>query len=214
MARPSVVTPALHSAGATVLHRSPFDDLVVPVAAPLEAGLRARWVKPLYLNVPHDLGAVAPLIRSQFDEINADLIHALLAEFNWRPRVVGAFLVALDPCPDFEELIGRLLLRSDVCYAGASYCLALARLNTPRALHFLQTYLRYYLTRTDLFFDQAGALAAMKHLDQVNGTTHCEEFDQLWAEFIRDKPHWDLDRTCARFNAAIRDIGALRASCT
>ena len=215
MARPSVVTPALHSAGATVLHQSPFDDLVVPVSAtPLDPRLRARWVKPFYTAVPHDLGTVAPLVRSQFDEINADLISALLAELNWRPRIVGGFLVALDRRADFEELVGKLLLRSDVCYAGGSYCLALARLNTPAALDFLKTYLRYYLARTDLHFDQAAALAAVRHLDQVNGTGHAAEFDRLWSDFIRNKPHWDLDGTCARFNAAMRSIGDLLTSCS
>lgn len=197
------------------MHQSPFEDVVVPGSTtPLDARLRDRWVKPLYMAVPHDLGTVTPLIRAQFGEINADLIRALLAEFNWRPRIVGGFLVALDPRVDFEELVGKLLLRSDVCYAGGSYCLALARLNTPRALDFLQTYLRYYLTRTDLYFDQAAALAAVRHLDQVNGTSHCGEFDQLWSDFIRDNPHWDLDGTCARFNAAMRGIGDLRTSCS
>jgi hypothetical protein len=197
------------------LHQSPFGDLVVPVSiTPLDALLRDRWVKPLYMAVPHDLGTVVPLVRSKFDEINADLIRALLAELNWRPRIVGGFLVALDPRADFEELVGKLLLRSDVCYAGESYCLALGRLNTPRALGFLQTYLRYYLRRADLYFDQAAALAAVRYLDQVNGTSHSGEFDRLWSDFIRDKPHWDLDGTYARFNAAMRCIGDLRASCS
>ena len=193
---------------------SPFDELVVPVSeAPLDTRLRERWVMPLYMAVPDDLNAVEGIIRSQFHEIDRDLIQALLSQFNWRPRGVGAFLVALDQRTEFEDLLGRLLLRSDVCYAGRNYCLALARLNTSGALNYLEDYLRYYLTRRDLYFDQAVALAAVRHLDHVNGTRRAEEFGQLWADFVADKPNWDLDATSARFDAAVRDIASLSARC-
>jgi len=215
MPRPTLVTPELHSAGATVLHRSPFDDLVVPISqTPLDARLRDRWVKPLYMTVFEGVEAVGRVLLPQVGEISPELIAALLAQFNWRPRLVGAFLVAIKQRADFEDLVGRLLLRSDVCYAGRGYCLALASLNTRAALRFLQDYLRYYLTRPDLYFDQANALAAVRHLDGVNGTDHANEFGPLWARFVGDKDHWDLDATCARFDDALRGVVSVRAALT
>jgi hypothetical protein len=115
----------------TILHRSPFENLEVPTpAVPMDAGARERWVKPFYMAMPDNLSSVEAALRPLLPEVTSDLITTLLVEFNWRPRTVGAFFVALDRRSDFEDLVGRLLLRSDVCYAGQSYCLALARLNT------------------------------------------------------------------------------------
>ena len=61
------------------------------------------------------------------------MVTTLLAYFDWRPRRVGARLAALREMTGFDDHIGRLLVRSDVCYAGKGYCLALARFNTVRA---------------------------------------------------------------------------------
>jgi hypothetical protein len=212
MTRPSVVTPELHSAGATVLHRSPFDDLEVPISAdPLDPGIRDRWVKPFYMAVPDNLISIEAALRPLLPEVSPELINALLTQFNWRPRVLGAFFVALDRRNDFQDFIGRLLLRSDVCYAGRSYCIALACLNTPTAVDFLQRYLRYYLTRNDLWFDQAVAMAALRYLDEVNGTAHFGGFDELWRDFVSNKPNWNLAQTCSRFDATLRGLESFRA---
>jgi len=175
----------------------------------------ATTVAGLTLSALTGVAAPAGSIASFYDSAagySTDLITTLLVEFNWRPRTVGAFFVGLEQRRDFEDLVGRLLLRSDVCYAGRSYCLALARLNTPGALGFLQKYLGYYLTRTDLWFDQAAALAAVRHIDKVNGTVHSHAFDRLWNDFVSDKPNWNLDLTCARFDATMRNIESLRLS--
>jgi len=212
MPRPSEVTPELHSAGATVLHRSPFDDLEVPVSSvPLDAVVRDRWVKPFYMAVPDNLVSIEATLRPLLADVSPDLITTLLAQFDWRPRTVGAFLVALDARTQFEELVGRLLLRSDVCYAGRAYCIALARLNTPSAVDFLCRYLRYDLTRNELWFDQAEALAALIYLDDVNGSRHSRGFDELWRNFVSDKPNWNLAETCSRFNASVRGLESFRA---
>lgn len=209
---PSHVTPELHSAGATVLHRSPFDDLEVPVSSvPLDPVVRDRWVRPFYMAVPDNLVSIETTLRPLLAEVSPDLIATLLARFDWRPRTVGAFLVALDARTQFEDLVGRLLLRSDVCYAGRAYCIALARLNTPGAVDFLCRYLRYYLTRNDLWFDQAEALAALIYLDDVNGSGHSRVFDDLWRSFVSDKPNWSLAKACSRFNASIRGLESFRA---
>jgi len=212
MQRSSEVTPELHSAGTTVLHRSPFDDLEVPASpGPLDSSVRDRWVKPFYMAVPDNLVAIEAHLRPLLPEVSPELINTLLASCDWRPRSVGAFFVALDRRSDFEALVGRLLLRSDVCYAGNVYCVALAQLNTPTAVDFLQQYLRYYLTRHDLWFDQAEALAALRYLDEVNGTAHARAFDQLWRDFASSKPNWNLTQTCSRFNATLRGLESFHA---
>jgi len=212
MPRPPEVTPELHTAGATVLHRSPFDDLEVPVSpGPLDTSVRDRWVKPFYMAIPDNLDSIEAALRPLLPEVSPELINTLLANCDWRPRSVGAFFVALDQRNYFETLVGRLLLRSDVCYAGRAYCIALAQLNTPTAVDFLQRYLGYYLTRNDLWFDQADALAALKYLDEVNGTVFSSQFDQLWRDFASTKPNWNLSQTCSRFNATLRGLESFRA---
>lgn len=207
MPRPSEVDLQRHVAGATVLHHSPFDELEVPVSRePLDRAIRERWVVPFYKAVPGNLPAVAASLRPLLSEISPELVALLLAQFNWRDRQVGAFFVALCDLRGFQDLVGKLLLRSDVCFAGRAYCVALARLNTPAAVDFLQRYLRYYLTRNDLHFDQDMALAALQHLDEINGTTHAGGFNELWRTFVSDKPQWDLAKSCARFEAMLRQI--------
>lgn len=164
--RPTRVTPALHAAGAIVLHRSPFDELEIPVTSErLSDEFRARWVKPFYMSIPGDPEGQERLLRPLYDTLDATTIERLLSVFDWRSRIVGAWFVALRRAGEFEDLIGRLLLRSDVCNAGRGYCLALARLDTPRAVGFLREYLGYYLTRGDLYFDQSSAMAALQYLE-------------------------------------------------
>lgn len=181
---------------------------------PLSAELRERWVKPFYMSIPGNLAETERDLRPLFREINPPLITTLLSNFNWRPRITGAFLVALCRIGEFEDLIGRLLLRSDVCFAGRGYCLALARLNTPRAVDFLREYLRYYLTRKDLWFDQADAMSALQYLDTTNGTDHASAFEVPWVDFVSDKPNWDLAQSYTLFKSAIEAIDMLYSRCS
>ena len=147
----------LHVAGATVRHQGPFSELEVPVSSgPLPAEVRAQWVRPLYfgLQKPHVPGFLA----ANLSLVDDQLIDQLLTHFDWRSRVAGALLVALQRREAFADRIGRLFLRSDVCYAGATYCLALATFNTPSSIQVLKCYLDYYLERKDLWFDQNSAM--------------------------------------------------------
>lgn len=215
MTRPTHVTAALHAAGATVLDRSPFEDLEVPVSTDERSHeFIARWVKPFYMSIPGDAGQWVVPLKPLYEEIDAALIDRLLSTFNWRPRLVGAWFVALRRAGEFEDLVGRLLLRSDVCYAGHGYCLALARLDTPRAVEFLREYLGYYLTRRDLYFDQSSAMSALRYLDTKNGTAHASELRPLWDDFTRDKPNWNLERDYARFVDHLRAIEETHARCS
>ena len=198
------ITPQLHRAGATVIHQSPFAALEVPVSqSPLSEELRTDWVLPLYMKWHDDPAATAAYLRPRFAQVTPDLVVALLAQFDWRPRSTAALLAALRPLPELTTHIGRLLLRSDVCCAGSAYCLALVRFNSPEARDFLCEYLGHYLRRVDLWFDQGCVLAALHHLDAVHGRTDAEAFLPLWRSFVANKPNWSLKGSIAHFESRL-----------
>lgn len=187
---------------------NPFAQLEVPFTekAPSLA-LRERWVRLFYRARPHK-SEFGEQLRAQFDEIDEALVVELLSFTNWRPRLVGGYLAAAANLVGLEEHLGRLFLRSDACYAGRAYCLALARFNTPRALAFVREYLDYYLEKPDLDFEQGDAMAALSHLDGENGTSVLQEYDARWRRFTKGKS-WDLAAIVERFE---RDRLALAAA--
>ena len=204
----------MHSAGATVVHEHPFKSLEVPaLREPLPDEMRDRWVMPLYMKLHgHPDNAVqdkiAAFVIERWSEMTEDLARSLLENSGWRPRLVGAYLAAFKDFQSLTVLIGRLLLRSDVCYAGTGYCVALARFNAPQATAFLLEYLNYYLTRNDLFYDQGDAMAAIAHLDAMNGTNYLESLMEKWKAFVVTKPHWDLRRHIALFEMRMRAVAS------
>jgi hypothetical protein len=132
----------LHVAGATVQHEGPFSEIYVPVSYELSSRLVNTWVKPLYFGLEQE--GVEIFLKQHLNEVDADVVDALLTQFNWRCRIAGAYLIALKKLGEYEIWIGKLLLRSDVCFAGKGYCLAIATLNTNLGVEYLQKYLAYY----------------------------------------------------------------------
>ncbi len=194
-----------HIAGATVTHSSPFKDLPVPRRSEeLSRKFNDHWVVPLYLTLRH--AWYDPLLHSLWPEMNRDVAYALLAETNWRPRCVGACIVAVRQLHELTDDVGRLLLRSDVCFVGHNYCLALAQLNRPQARRYLHEYLDYYLSRPDLRFDQASAMGAVAFLDQVNGTHDLDSYLSRWQSFVSDNPALNLEQSCSGFTQAMERI--------
>ena len=179
---------ARHSAGATVQHRGPFSDLEVPDSDDSEnrQSMRDKWVAPFYMNLQIESEEFWQRYWQVQGEVNVSLCVELLSWFDWRPRIVGAFFVAIERFDETADLIGRLLLRSDVCFAGRGYALALARIGTPQATDFLVDYLDYYLTRRDLQFDQLACMGALQSLDIRNGTTLAQPFMKRCEEFYSD----------------------------
>jgi hypothetical protein len=199
----------LHIAGATVRHHSPFSELEVPAAGePLPVEVREEWVCPLYfgLDQPH----IPAFLAENLDRASDDLIDQLLTHFDWRSRVAGTLLVALLKRETFAERIGRLLLRSDVCYAGTTYCLALATFNSSSSIQVLKRYLDYYPERKDLWFDQISAMAALAYLDVLNGTSEAIQFVARWDAFVADKRSWDLGRSTKSFGESMALLQHLR----
>ena len=201
----------LHVAGATVQSESPFSGLDVPVyREPLNKTLLEEWVRPLYfgLEKPH----VAEFVKKHRSLITDELILDLLTHYDWRPRTTAAYLAAIGRRKSFTEHIGRLLLRSDVCYAGSAYCMALATFNSPEALSFLKQYLDYYLTRIDLWFDQRSAMAATAYLDGKNHTNTVSSHMPAWNEFIKNKTNWDLQESVSFFMQNMEILNALQVA--
>jgi hypothetical protein len=194
-----------HVAGAIIVPRSPFTDIQVPTNPdPLQREFVERWIRPLYMDFFNQSSDSA--VEALWPEMNHDIAYELLSYFNWRPRVVGGYIVALKQLHELTDLVGKLLLRSDVSFAGRSYCVALAQLNTPESRQFLHAYLEYYLTRNDLWFDQSHAMGAVAYLDRINGTNDIVHFTAAWDSFVQDKPRWDLSQSCMSFSSQMDRI--------
>lgn len=204
----------LHTAGATVRHAGPYSDLEVPSGMQtLDRDFIDKWVLPFYMqDVANPDQYTVEQLQALWDELDEVVISRLLTEFNWRPRLVGAWLVALQNQLKFLDHLGRLLLRSDVCHAGSGYCYALALLNEPAAADYLDRYLGYYLTQPNLWFDQGDALAALRHLDRINGTNlHTRHLD-AWHAFTANKPAWELEKFSARLARTLSGIRSVQAA--
>ena len=167
-----------------------YANIVVPTSDTMPSQEYVnKWVKPFYLaNLVYKYDAFESNFRTIAAEIDDQLVTELLTQRNWRPRITAAYFVAIKRMPKHCDHIGKLLLRSDLCYAGGGYALALARINTAESLEYLKKYLHHYLRRPDLHFDQADVLGAVKHCDKLNQTTIIDEFSQLWAKFSSDRP--------------------------
>ena len=162
-----------------------YATIVVPVSDQMPTQEYVdKWVKPFYLtNLVHKYETFESNFRPIAAEINDQLITDLLTQRNCRPRITAAHFVAIKQMANQSDHIGKLLLRSDVCFAGGGYALALVRIYSPDSIDYLKKHLHHYLRRPDLEFDQADALGAVKHCVKLNSTTIIDEFEPLWTEF-------------------------------
>jgi hypothetical protein len=187
-----------------VRHQTPFGDLETPRNEHhLTKELIEEWITPFYINSLEQLDAKAV---AAFDhaamKINQPIVAKLLGDSNWRSRIVGALFAATMGYKEFEQIIGRSLLKSESCFAGSGYCVALTTFGTDDSRNFLITYLDYYLGRKDLWFNQADAYCALEYLDKEASAQRLEK----WIEFVSDKPNWNLDRSRMIFLASIKEI--------
>jgi hypothetical protein len=111
---------------------------------------------------------LSPVERSAFVRDLARACHEItpaelgvLFEGGWRERKTAAWLVAVAHRSEFRELIGRLLLASEGPFAGAAYCVALAKFGSAADAELLSAYLDHYLSRPDLDYDQAVVLGTL-----------------------------------------------------
>lgn len=169
----------LKTAGATIRHESPFSALPVPPPPSRDVTI-LDWQRGALHFEPC---TIAALQSGDIMSVDVDSVRDLLCVFNWRHRKLGGYLAAIRGFQSLESLIGTLLLRSDVCYAGQAYCLALARFNSSASVGYLTDYLSHYLTRPDLYFQQQDAFAALVLLDRMNLTAHASSFEAMWSVY-------------------------------
>ncbi|WP_294293194.1 DUF6000 family protein [uncultured Chryseobacterium sp.] len=179
----------LHAAGATVRHTSAFNHLeTYRNDFELSKEFIDQWVLPLYMNIRniHDRSWVDYLIKHK-EDITEDITLALLGDFNWRTRTVGAYLSALKGYRHQVDLIGTHLLKSEVCYAGDLYAVVLAYYNEPETVAYLNSYLDYYLQKPELYFDQEAVLETIAYLDTFNNTTHLSRHLNQWNAMLESR---------------------------
>ncbi len=184
----------LHSAGATVIHKGKFSDIDVPSSnLPLEKEVMTKYVLPFYLSDPID-AEYKEGFETIKSEINLGIIESLLTNFNWRPRKAAADFAGIMQYIELEERIGKLLLRSDLCYSGASYCRTLALFNTAKSVEYIFSYLDYYLTQNDLDFDQTEAIVALTYLDGLNQTDFAKSLSEKWNKYNKKRSKVNLEK--------------------
>ena len=199
---------ALHISGATVRHKNPFEEIEVPRnGEEFTEEFVDKWVVPFYMNsLSNSDDTVIKAFADTAKEIDRTIVLKLLSDFDWRTRITGAFFSAINDYQEFEDIIGRHLLKSEVCYAGSGYCLALATFGTDNAKKYLVSYLDYYLDRKDLWFDQADAFCALEHLDKHQA----DKLINKWNEFVADKEYWSLEKSRKHFANCITTLDKIK----
>lgn len=180
----------LHSAGATALHKSPFEDLnSYTNEVEISQEFREEWVRPFYMELTNPSDEWINKIIELKPKINEEVILKNLGDFNWRTRSTGSYFAAIKGLTHLEDIIGTHLLKSEVCCAGPTYALTLASFNTAKSLDYFDKYLEYYLKQPQLYFDQGSVITAMKYLDEVNNTNNTDKHLKNWQDSLlwRDK---------------------------
>ncbi|MBW2962616.1 DUF6000 family protein [Mesonia aestuariivivens] len=203
----------LHSAGATVRHLSPFEELEnYSNEKEITAEFIKKWCVPFYMFGINNSDEFIKNIKPIRAELNEEVVLKLLGDFNWRTRIVGAYFASILELKSVEEIIGIHLVKSQVCYAGNGYCLALATFNTQSGIEYLKQYLEYYLTRKDLHFDQTGVMCALKWTDEQNGTNEMENYLQLYNEW-NSKPYGqNLDHSFKEFEKQMNNLKRIKTA--
>lgn len=203
-----------HIRGQSITHENPFSSIEVPSSPDsLTNAEYKKWVMtfafPTYARDLEDL--LAPKLKRSFVKITPELITRLLTYPDWYSHSAGAFLATLKRVTTLEEHLGRLLLRSDYCFVGKTYCTALVEFNSPSSIEYLSKYLNFYLTRPDLEFNQGDAMGALALLDEKNGTSNIDAFRSKWNEFASVRT-WSrsLERNIASISAEVVAIRKIR----
>lgn len=201
---------ALHVAGATSRSHNPFEQLAAHRnQEELSDEFIDHWVMEFYMVslARLDDQTFAAFVQAA-KEITPDIVRELLGDFDWRPRIVGAYFAAIKEYEELTDILGVHLLQSEVCYAGAGYALAFAVFKNERAQDYLKAYLDYYLKQPDLWYDQADVLATLHLLDPAGAAT----YDASWQAYIVNKPNHRLEDTSNRLRKSIAMVEKIRAA--
>jgi len=203
----------LNSAGATVRHKSSFEELEhYSNEKKLEPDFIKKWCVPFYMFHINNTAEFIEKIKPMKAELNTGIVKNLLGDFNWRTRIVGAYFSTIMELKEVEDIIGIHLLKSQVCYAGTGYCLTLASFNTKNGIEYLKKYLDYYLTQKHLHFDQRDAMSALKWTDQLNGTNEMEKYLDLYKDWVSDKYAQDLELSFKGFESQMESLNKIKTA--
>ncbi|WP_250436604.1 DUF6000 family protein [Hanstruepera flava] len=203
----------LHSAGATVRHKSSFEELVhYSNETKLEPDFIKKWCVPFYMFQINNTNEFIEKLKPIKDDLNTDVVKNLLGDFNWRTRIVGAYFSTIMDLKEVEDIIGIHLLKSQVCYAATGYCLTLASFNTKNGIEYLKKYLDYYLTQKHLHFDQRDAMSALKWTDQLNGTNEMEKYLDLYKDWVSDKYAQNLEHSFEGFESQMESLNKIKTA--
>ena len=182
----------LHTAGATVRHKSSFANMIAfNNKEELTQDFIDNWAVPYYFNIGViDENWVLQLIEVK-EKITREIALKLLGDFDWRTRQTGSFFAVIKNYTDLTDIIGTHFLKSEVCFAGQTYAYSFASFNSDKSVDYLNRYLTYYLSKPDLWFDQQYAMEALTYLDRINGTDHTLKHSDSWLKFLKNKPNWD-----------------------
>lgn len=180
----------LHVAGATVRHQNPFENMLSHQNdVECDNQFIKKWVVPVYLAGLSGKEETLLVFKSLMPQLTHEILLKMLGEFGWRQRIAGAYFAAISKHQAVEDVIGTHLLKSEVCYAGRGYCLALASFETITAQKYLIQYLEYYLSRSDLDFDQSSALGALAFLDPLLGSSHASKLRPTYDVWQQQRSH-------------------------
>ena len=176
---------ALHSTGATVRHKNPFEHLTSYVnSVEISQKFREEWVIPFYFELNNYSDEWINKTIELKSKISEEIILQNLGDFDWRTRSTGSYFAAIKNFTYLENIIGTHLLKSEVCYAGSEYALTLASFNTEKSVDFFDQYLEYYLKQPQLYFDQHSVITALKYLDETNNTNYTEKHLDSWRKCL------------------------------
>jgi hypothetical protein len=201
---------ALHIAGATSRHRNPFESLSTHrnQDEPSDEFID-KWVMEFYMvSIANSTDQTFAAFVQAAKEITPDVVRELLGDFDWRPRIVGAYFAAIKGYEEFIDIIGVHLLQSEVCYAGAGYALAFAMFQSERAQDYLKAYLEYYLKQPDLWYDQADVLAAL----HLIAPAEAANYTASWQSYTVDKPNHQLESTIDWMKMSIDMVERIRTA--
>lgn len=179
----------LHSAGAIVRHQSPFEKLISHKnKSELSSDFIEKWVNPFYMSIGHyNDNTWIDKILDISNEITQEVTLKLLGDFNWRTRLVGAYFSTVKNYQKQIDIIGIHFLKSEVCCVGHIYSLILAFYNNEKTNGYLHSYLKYYLKKPELYFDQESVLESIVYLDKINGTNFYSEYSKSWHDLNTER---------------------------
>ncbi|KNB62248.1 DUF6000 family protein [Chryseobacterium sp. Hurlbut01] len=187
----------LHSVGAIVRHESPFEKLISHRnKSELNSDFIEKWVLPFYMSIGHyyDDSWIDNVINIS-KEITEEITLKLLGDFNWRSRLVGTYFSAVKNFQGQIDIIGIHFLKSELCCVGHIYSLVLAFYNNEKTNDYLNSYLKYYLAKPELYFDQESVLESIVYLDKINGTNFYQQHHKEWKKLNIQRNKIEVDNT-------------------